>query len=106
MILRTWHTKNSHGIQNVQTKRQEPKRKKVKLKIIVKKDGESKKGKEAAKELKKQLIQMKRNSGEGQKNMEKMEDMLTELTEKRIIYFVRMGVATSSDKDSINNKDV
>ena len=55
MILRTWHTKNSHGIQNVQTKRQEPKRKKVKLKIIVKKDGESKKGKEVAKEFKKQL---------------------------------------------------
>ena len=35
----------------------------------MKKDGESKKGKEAAKELKKQLIQMKRNSGEGQIGM-------------------------------------
>ena len=62
-IQRLWHTRNSHGIQNVyDSKKQEPKRKKVKLKIILKKSGASKKGIEAAKDLKKQLIEMKRQS--------------------------------------------
>ena len=63
-VQRSWHTKNSHGIQNIYSNRVS-KRKKIKLKIILKKSGPTKKGTEAVKNLKKKIIEMKQRCDTG-----------------------------------------